>query len=208
MSEGFATPSQPAPAPRVRPATVTVANLLLLVVAAVYVIGFIMALSISGTVSDVFRDEFAGTEAEGAEGFAVAVFIGASVFNLLIAIGLVVLAMLNNQGRNVARIITWVVGGIGLCCAGLGLVGSGLGAGGGTAGNGVDQEEVQRRLEDALPSWYEPLNLVILVVSILALAGALLLLALPASNAFFRKPPQSFEPPVPGGSNPPYPQVG
>jgi hypothetical protein len=207
MSEGFASPSsQPAPAPRVRPPTVTVANLLLLVVAAVYVISFIMTISITGTMRDVFEEAFAGTEAEGGEGFAVGIFIGIAAIYLLVAIGLVVLAVLNNQGKNPARIVTWVIGGIGLCCTGISLLTSGVGGGGsfgGTGTDGVDQEELERQLQDALPSWYEPATLAFYVIAILALAGALLLLALPPSNEFFRKKEPPFEPPAPD-----YPQVG
>jgi hypothetical protein len=201
MSGGFAVP--PSPAERVRPATVTVASALLIVVAVVYVIGFVMSISIIGTMTEVFEEQFAGTDAEGAEGVVAGVAVAFSAINLLIAIGLVVLAVLNNKGKNPARIVTWVLGGIGLCCAGFGLLGSGVNTSFGGSGD-VDQEQLEQRLEDALPSWYEPANLAVLVISILALAVALLLLALPPSNQFFRKPEQPFEPPPP----PAYPQVG
>jgi hypothetical protein len=200
MSGGFAVP--PGPAERVRPATVTIANALLIVVAVVYVASFVVAISVIGTMTEVFEEEFAGTEAEGAEGVVAGVTVAVSAVYLLIAIGLVVLAVLNNKGKNPARIVTWVLGGIGLCCAGFGLLSSGINTSFGGSGD-IDQEQLQRRLEDALPSWYEPANLAILIVSILALAGALLLLALPPSNEFFRKPQQPFEPPPPA-----YPQVG
>jgi hypothetical protein len=201
MSGGFAVP--PGPAERVRPATVTISSVLLVVVAVAYVISFIVAISILGTVTDVFREEFAGTEAEGAEGITAGVYVAVAGVNLLIAIGLVVLAMLNNRGKNPARIVTWVLGGIGLCCAGFGLLGSGMSSSSFGSSGDVDAEQLEQRLQDALPSWYDPVNLGVLIVSILALATALLLLALPPSNEFFRKPQQSFEPPPPA-----YPQVG
>lgn len=203
MSEGFAVPA--GPAEKVRPATVTIAGGLLIVTAVAYVIGFIVAISIMGTVTDVFREEFAGTEAEGAEGIAAAFYVAVAAINLLFAVGLVVLALLNNKGKNPARIVTWVLGGISLCCAGFGLLTSGMGgAGSNSFGSGdIDQEQLQQRLEDALPSWYDAANLSVLIISILALAAAMLLLALPQSNEFFRKP-QQVEPPTP----PAYPQVG
>lgn len=200
MSGGYAVP--PVPAERVRPATVTISSLLLMLTAIAYVIAFVVAMSIMGTVTDVFRDEFAGTNAEGAEGVAAGFYVAVAALNLLFAIGLTVLALLNNRGKNPARIVTWVLGGISLCCSGFGLLSSGLGSGGFGSSGDVDQEQVAQRLEDALPSWYEPVNLAVLVVSVLALAVALLLLALPPSNEFFRKPQQRFEPP------PAYPQVG
>ena len=203
MSAGFAVPPG-GPVQKVRPATVTIADALLIVVAIAYAAGFVVAISIMGTVTEVFREEFAGTEAEGAEGVAAFFYVIAAAINLLIAIGLVVLAVLNNKGKNPARIVTWVLGGIGLCCTGFGLIGSSIGGGGSFGGTSteIDQDELTRRLEDALPSWYEPVNLGILVISLLALATALLLLALPPSNEFFRKTP-NYEPPPPA-----YPQVG
>jgi hypothetical protein len=205
MSEGFAAPPPPEPAARVRPGVVSIANLLLVVGAAAFAVLFILSITTIGTLSDVFEEEFAGTEAEGTEGVAVGFLIAIWAVFLLFAIGLVVLAALNNQGKNPARIVTWVLGGIGVCCAGLQLVSSGIGSSmGGTGGtNGVDQEELQRRIEDALPSWYGAATIGVLVIAILALAVALVLLALPKANEFFRKPQQPFEPPTPN-----YPQVG
>jgi hypothetical protein len=60
-------------------------------------------------------------------------------------------------------------------------------------------------LEEALPDWLTPLSVAGTAISVLALLAALILLALPASNDFFRRqppqPPQPVEPP------PPYPQL-
>jgi hypothetical protein len=201
MSESFAVP--PGPAARVRPATVTIANALLIVVAVIYAVSFVLALSVIGTMTEVFEEEFAGTDAEGAEGVVAGITVVVSAVYLLIAVGLVVLALLNNKGKNPARIVTWVLGGIGLCCAGFGLIGTSANTSFGGGSGDIDQERLQQRLDEAMPSWYEPVNLAILIISILALAGALLLLALPPSNEFFRKPQQPFEPPPPA-----YPQVG
>jgi hypothetical protein len=178
----------------VRPATVSTANLLLLVVAALYLIGFLINISAIGTMTEVFREEFAGTEAEGGESVAAIVIIGAASINLIFAAGFIVLAMLNNRGKNAARIVTWVVGAIALCCNGLGLVGQGLGTMG-TAGGDIDAEELERRLTEALPSWFDGANLAVMVLTLLGLLAALILLALPASNEFFRRPEPNFEPP-------------
>ena len=48
---------------------------------------------------------------------AVFLIIGA-VMNILFAGGLATLGIFDGRGKNVARIITWVVGGISLCCIG------------------------------------------------------------------------------------------
>ncbi|MEQ4300735.1 hypothetical protein ABNF97_04955 [Plantactinospora sp. B6F1] len=202
-------PANPASTARPRPGTVTIATYLLYLTAAMLAVTAAVGFATLGAISTAFRDAYAGTAAEGAEGFAVAVTAFGAVLQLLIAIGLVVLGVLNNQGRNAARIATWVVGGIGVCCTGLGLAGtatSGMSTGG--AEDLPDTAEIQRRLEAEVPSWSEPVTTVLSIIALLALLGAIVLLALPASNEFFRKQPPGWEPPVPGAAypeQPPYP---
>lgn len=211
MSQGFAAPPPPgSPEARPRPVTVTASTWLLLAVAALFVISAIMTVSTIGTVADVYREAYEGTDLDGTEGIATASTIGGAVFNFVFGAGFVVLALLNHRGKNPSRIVTWVVGGIALCCSGVGLALSGVTGGMQVdSGDGPDPAEVQRMLEDALPSWYMPVTLVVTIGLILALATALLLLALPPSNEFFRKREQPFEPPPPGYPPPPSPpQVG
>ncbi|MGH3683120.1 MAG: hypothetical protein ACRDT2_23070 [Natronosporangium sp.] len=210
MSEGFAAPPPPAPPARVRPGTVTAATWLLVGYAVLAIAGAAIGFANAGTISDVYREAYAGTDAEGAEGIATAGAIGGGAFSILIAVGVIVLAMLNHRGKNPARIVTWVLGGIALCCTGGGLALTGVTSGMQVdSGSGPDPAEVQRMLDDALPSWYGGVSLTLTILAILAIASALLLLALPPSNAFFRKPEQPFEPPAPGYPQPPsYPPVG
>jgi hypothetical protein len=209
MSEGFAAPPPSGAPARPRPATVTASTWLLLATAVLFLVSVVAAISTAGTVADVYRQAYEGTELAGTEGIATASTIGAALFNALFAAGFVVLALLNHRGKNPARIVTWVVGGLALCCSGGGLALSGV-----TSGmqidtdDGPDPAEVQRMLEDALPGWYGPVTLTVTIGVILTLAVALLLLALPPSNEFFRKRERPFEPP-PGYPPPPsYPQVG
>ena len=155
---------------------------------------------------------YAGSATDGdqvADVFAV-VGIGGSIVLLLLAVVLGVLALFNNQGRNGARITTWIVGGIMVCCVGGGLLSNaagGFNTGGGTTANGPSPEEIQRRLEEALPSWVTPVSLLLGVLSLIALIAALVLLALPKANPFFRKPTAGWEPPTPGASYPGGPQA-
>ncbi|GAA3743280.1 hypothetical protein GCM10022225_28540 [Plantactinospora mayteni] len=206
-------PVNPAPTARPRPGTVTIATYLLYLTAALFAVVAAIGFATLGTISTVFREEYAGTSAEGAEGFAVGASAFGSVVQLLIALGLVVLGLLTSQGRNGARIATWVVAGLGVCCAGLSVGGSafsGMGAGG-TTGDVPDPAVVQRRLEAELPSWSGPVTLAFSIIALLALIAAIVLLALPASNEFFRKQPVGWEPPVPGAAypgQPPYPGQG
>lgn len=200
MADPHSTPA------RVRPASVTASSYLLILFAVIQIIGLIVALSVLGTMRDVYRDAFAGTSAEGVETVAVVVSVAVVVIGLLFAIGLVVLAVLNNKGRNASRITTWVVGGIALCCTGLNLAGNALGGSmGGQNGDVPSQDEINRQLDAALPSWYEPVSMVLTVIGLLALLAALILLALPASNEFFRKRQPAWEPPAFGAAYPGYP---
>jgi hypothetical protein len=195
------------PDARVRPGSVTISSYLLYLCAAIGVLGAVTQLATIGTVSDVYTEAYEGTTAEGTEGIATASVVVASVLGLLFAAGFVVLATLNNRGKNVSRIITWVVGGISLCCTGFGLVGTALsGSMNLSTGDGPDPAEIQDRINSELP-WLTPLSITTSLITIVALLVALILLALPPSNEFFRKPAQVWEPPVPGGAYPGYPQV-
>ncbi|GAA4463476.1 hypothetical protein GCM10023170_069750 [Phytohabitans houttuyneae] len=202
----MADPTSPG-APR-RPGTVTISSYLLYLYAALGLLGVIIGLSVIGTTSDVYREAYEGTSAEGAEAFVTVTSVIVGVIGLLFAIAFVVLAIFNNRGKNPSRIVTWVLGGISLCCSGVSLAGSAFSNSMNfdSGQNDVpDASEIQRRLEDALPSWYTPVTITLAVISLLALLAALILLALPPSNEFFRKPAPAWEPPVPGATYPAYP---
>jgi hypothetical protein len=201
-----ADPTSPAAA--ARPGSVTISSYLLYLYAALGLIGVIIGLSVIGTTSDVYREAYEGTSAEGTEAFVTVTSVIVAVVGLLFAVAFVVLAIFNNRGKNASRIVTWVLGGISLCCSGVSLAGSAFtnSMNFDTGESDVpDASEVQRRVEDALPGWYTPVSITIAVISLLALLVALILLALPPSNEFFRKPAPAWEPPVPGGAYPAYP---
>lgn len=197
--------TNPQPA-KARPGAVTASSYLLYLAAALQVLSLIMMLAVFSDVQSAYEAAFEGTDLDGAATVATAALVGSALFGLLVAVGLVVLAILNNRGKNPARIVTWVVGGIYLCCAGFSLMGNALGgavgAGPSGGGNVPDQEEIQRRLDETMPSWFEPVNTLLSVISLLALLVALILLALPAANEFFKRPAPAWEPPLPGSSYP------
>jgi hypothetical protein len=197
------------PAPRTRPTTVTVSSYLLYLVGAVGLVGAAVSLSVIGTMTDVYRDAYAGTTADGAEAVAVGLNVATVVINVVIAAGLAVLAMFNNRGRQGARITTWVVGGISVCCRGVGVLGSAATSSMNLdTGDGPSASQVERRLADALPSWYTPVTIALSVIALLAMLGAIILLALPASNAYFRRAPAGWDPSQQGYPAPGYPQYG
>ncbi|WP_213454774.1 hypothetical protein [Rhizomonospora bruguierae] len=187
-----------APAERTRPAIVTTAGYLLYVVAAVQVINAIAAISTAGTVSRVYKEWAAGTPAESGGTFAVVGSIASAVIGLIIGVVLVVLAIFNNRGSNGTRITTWVLSGILLCCTGLGFAGSAVNSGLSGGGGTPDPKVLQERLTHELPGWYNGVTMTSNVITVLALLAVVILLALPPANAFFRKPAQVWEPPVPG----------
>ena len=114
-----------------------------------------------------YGDLYEGTAAEGTEGIIVGASVVGAVINLLFAAGLAILGIFNNRGRNGARITTWVLGGISLCCSGFGLAGTALTSSmnfdSSTSGAnaGPSSAEVEAALNRALPSWYEPLSTVL-----------------------------------------------
>jgi hypothetical protein len=185
-----------APAPKSRPTIVTVATYLLFLVAFLELVDAVVGFSVYPKISDAIKDAYAGTGVEGAGDVAGVSSVIGAVVNLLFAAGLTVLGLLDGRGRNVARIITWVVGGLSLCCLGLGLGSSALvsSVNGDTSTGGPSSTEVQDRISAALPSWYEGTTVTIAVVSLLAILAVIILLALPASNEFFRKQPAGFDP--------------
>ncbi|MGB2572428.1 hypothetical protein ACPFP2_28900 [Micromonospora citrea] len=200
--------SQHTPA-RTRPAVVTISSYLLILFAVLQVISLIITLSTIGALREALDEAYRGTAANGAQNvadFAIAFAIGGSVVGLLLAIVLAVLGLFNNRGSNGTRIATWVLGGILFCCCGFGTISNTAGGfannTGPTNGDMPSGEEVQRRIEEALPSWYGPVTIGLAVLALLALLAALILLALPKANEFFRKPKQGWEPPVPGATYP------
>ena len=209
-------PSHPGtPAPRPRPTVVTVSSYLLYLSAAVSILSAVLSLTTIGTVRRVYADLYAGTSGDGTESIIVAASVVGVVINILFAAGLAILAIFNNRGKQGARITTWVVGGIFLCCNGFGLLGNAATSGmnldtGGTAGPSAS--EVEDRLAAEMPGWFTPTTTLLTVLVVLALLGAVVLLALPAANPFFRKPQAAWDPlnPYPGypgqpGAYPGYP---
>jgi hypothetical protein len=202
------------PGAPVRPATVTYASWLLYLVGALQLISVPVALLTLGptrkAVADaIAKDPNAKNAASAIETITtVAVVIGVIVA-LLFAVAWIVLGLLDSRGKQAGRIITWVLGGLFLCCLGFGLIGNAFGnafsRGTTTA---ADQAEIQRQINAALPAWYRPVTVTISVIEILAILLAIILLALPASHPWFRRRVQVWEPPPTPGSPYPFPPAG
>ncbi|HYN95606.1 MAG TPA: hypothetical protein VES42_17295 [Pilimelia sp.] len=197
--------ANPAPPGRARPSSVTISSYLLFFVAALQLISTVLGLAYVGKIRNALTDVFQGVqEADSIVGFFVAFIIAASVVGLVIALVLALLAVFNNRGKNGSRITTWVIGGLFLCCNGL-LVASqaggsmNFGGGNSTDPNMPTNTEIETAMNGALPSWAQPVTTTLSVIGLLALLAALILLALPPSNEFFRKRPADWQPPAGGG---------
>jgi hypothetical protein len=210
----MATVPASGPGAPVRPATVTYASWLLYLVGALQLISVPIALLTLGPTRKAVDDAIANDPNAQSAASAiqtittVAVVIGV-VIALLFGVCWIILGMLNARGKQPARIVTWVLGGLFLCCLGFGLVGNAFGnafsRGTTTA---ADQAEIQRQITAALPGWYRPVTVTISVIEILAILLAIILLALPVSHPWFRRRVQVWEPPPMPGSSYPYPPAG
>jgi hypothetical protein len=193
----------PTPAPRVRPSTVNIAVPLLYVAAGLEVLNAILALATYSDFKSAYAKAYAGTSLAGQAGSATSTVIGGVVVSLVVAAIFVVLAILDGKGNRVGRILTWIFGGLALCCTGSSFA---LGTLAKTAydanrKNNPDlptYDQLQDNINAAVPSWYTPVTIIIGIAVLLAAVTVIILLALPASRDYFRKAaPAQWEPPVP-----------
>lgn len=203
----MAFPADPPAPPRpVRPLVVTIAMWALFALAGIQILSAIISVTTLGPTVDAAREAVEGTS-DGdmiITTVQISSYVGLA-FGVLFAAGFAVLGVFVGRGAQPARIISWVALGLMLCCNGFGLLGAAAGGvlsgAGGDTGD-VDQEELARSIEEAIPGWITPVNYVLLFVGILASAAGIILLALPVANEFFRRREAVFEPPVPGAYYP------
>ena len=179
---------------RQRPGVVTAAVWLLYVAAALQVIAAVITVSQLAAMRDTYNRLFAGT-VPGA-GDRVAALSGALTvgLGLLFAIGYVVLAVFVGRGKRPARFVTWAVALVSVCCTGTTLVSTTISVSNNVSGaaGGPTGAEIQKAINAALPSWYQPALTTITAGSMVAMVTVVVLLALPMANPYFRKP----QPPV------------
>lgn len=194
---GYLVPAAPGSGPR--PSSVTVSSLLLHLIALVLVVYAAVQVYVAALIpADFFQDLYADqgmdqTTAETAAGIAKVVTYAVSGSFAVFALFFVVLGIFVGKGKQWARVTTWVFAGIGLCCTGFSLLSSSASL---AADANVDQEEMARRMAEAVPAWTTPVGLVLLVAGLLGLIAVIVLLMLPPSNAYFRKPAPEWTPPA------------
>jgi hypothetical protein len=175
-----------------RPGVVTLAGYLLFLLAGLQIANLVVSLATMSTMRSVFEEAYRGTNLEGSASTIVALTVGVTAFlAVLFGIGFIVLGVLDLKGKQPARIVTWVVAGLMLCCLSGSLASNGIGASfGRTSANGVDMGEVQRKITEGMPDWVQPTQLGVGLLQILSALAVIVLLALPAANAYFRRRPQ------------------
>jgi hypothetical protein len=182
---------------------VKVAVTLLYVVAAFQLINALVAVMNYGAYKKGYAKAYAGTSLAGTEGTGAAQAVGGTIaVGILLAIIFLVLAILVSRGSRVGRILTWVFGGLALCCVGAGFALSAAAQSFYDAARKQNSDlppyqQLQNGIQSALPSWYGPVTTIAGIITVLAIIAAIILLALPASGAYFRKSVQQWEPPVP-----------
>jgi hypothetical protein len=166
-------------------------------------------------VSDAYRQAYENAHSTNPTPDAVAsafriASIASVVITIILAVGIAILAAFDLRGNRVTRIITFVFGGLGVLCLGCSLGGTGLSGRISSTGNssgGVDTKALTDAVNAARPSWLEPVALTLELIGLLALILVIILLALPAASAFFRKRTdlQGAEPGYPALPYPPVP---
>lgn len=202
----FAAPV--APGDNRRPTTVTAAGYLQYLVAVLLVIIALLPLASIGKVADAFRQAYANsttpTPDSVATGYEVAA-VGGAIITIILAIALAILARFTMRGRQGARITTWVLAGLSVLCTcggATGALGSRLTTN--TSSSGVSTATVNDLVDKARPSWLVPTTSTLSVIGLLGAIAVIILLALPASNPYFRRA----APGTPGGGpDPAYPNL-
>jgi len=200
---------QPPSGPRTRPGSVAAVVWTQFLTAALLVVTAIAMFVAQSAVKDVTLEEVrndpsfegSGVTADDVGTFITITFAVVAGVYLLFAIFYVILGLLNSKGKRAARVLSWILSGIALLCCGIGgLIGQ---VGSATYSmNGTEyQDEMTQAIEDATPGWVAALDWITLLAFIVGSLLIIILLAVPASNEFFRKE----EPPVgPYPGQPPY----
>jgi hypothetical protein len=187
------------PGAKPRPGVVSAASLLLYLVGIIQLGSVVIGLLQIGPIRKVVDEQFAGKPEGNVAGTAaiVGIVIGVALA-VFIAVGAIVLGVLVGKGKNPARIVTWVLAGIGTLCTGCGLASNAI-SGSLTSSMqqaNPDQAELSKQIQDAIPSWMTTVSTVTNVLVLICLLLVIILLALPASNDFFRKEQEVWVPPT------------
>ncbi|SCG79215.1 hypothetical protein GA0070609_5820 [Micromonospora echinaurantiaca] len=118
--------------------------------------------------------------------FGVVGQLAADLFTALLAVAFLMLAGFTAAGVNGARVASWACGPFLVCCAAVGILRTPRPLS--FIYSPDDLDRIGELARERMPDWLEPLLVLLSAGVPLALLVALLLLALPPANAFFRRP--------------------
>jgi hypothetical protein len=172
---------------RQRPPVVTAAGYLLYLVAGLLAVNIIVSIATFSTSLDWVDTHYANDVNHDVYVTAAKIGVAAGIGIDVVLVALfVVLAIFDLRGRNGMRITTWVIAGLGALCLGCGTFGNLTGTAFQQSASGSRQATINVR--DILPGWAVNVSTTSSVISMVALIMVIILLATPASNAFFRPP--------------------
>jgi hypothetical protein len=202
----------PTPPTKTRPGVVQAAVWLMWAVVALSLLSVVLSFIPLSELEQAL-DEFYAEHPELQNDAATAIGeIGGLSLTVIIAAAFAVLAIFVAKGSQPARITTWVVGGIVTLCQACGLISS-LAAPAllNSVPTGGDPNaelalEQARIVAENTPTWYTVLGNGVLLLTVLATLIAIILLATPKANDYFRKEEEIWIPPTgSGGGYPPVP---
>jgi hypothetical protein len=191
---------------------VTIAGILMLIGAVVGIVGGILTIVAGNSIDPEFttRAIASGVNATDAKRISDSVqisFNGVGAGAVLFGVVMVALMFLVLRGSNAARITTWIVLAFSLCCGiGNGLLANTISNVGEANIEGMDRATaaaIGDALKESTPSWFAVGGMGATCIQVLGYIAVAVLLALPASNAYFRKRPPATQ--VPTQPAPPFP---
>ncbi|MFI6235042.1 hypothetical protein ACIBD9_15905 [Micromonospora sp. NPDC050784] len=197
-SRAGTTATVPHPVRPPRPRIVALACLLLALAA----VAQLAALPLGYWHQDFFQTAARSFEPTGGVAFAAlgsTADLAADLLTAVLSIGLLALAAANLVGVNGTRIASWTTAPLLACCATVGTVRSPQPLSSMYSAENIDRITAMAR--DGMPAWLEPLLLTLGLGAPVAILVALVLLALPPADAFFR-PRTPVDPPWPGRTSP------
>jgi hypothetical protein len=171
-----------------RPATVTAASYLMYLAAGLLVVGAALQFALLAPATEVYEQQ----SVEPARPMAyIVVGLTAGIW-LVLAGGLLTLGILNGNGKQASRMVTWVVGGLVICCCGYGTISDTVASLVATRGSsettaGQSPMEVAQAISSTVPVWFHPTNAVVQALVLAAVAIAVVLLSVPASHPHFQR---------------------
>jgi hypothetical protein len=206
------------PVPRQRPGPVRAAVALLYLVAVMELLSAVFGVYTLSRTRPVLEALYRGTSQEKTATTAITIgsIVGISI-SVIIVVCFLVLAVFVGRGSQAARVVTWVIAGLFAVCAACSLGGSALSnsLSSRLGANPSDPslptpDQVSTAVSGALPAWVQLTSTVISVLVLGALVIVIIMLALPASNAYYRPAPEVWVPPTgywpnPGGPGAPLP---